>query len=342
MVSIHDVARRAKVSIGTVSRVLNESPQVTVATRRNVKRAINELGYSPNPSARALRSNRTRLIALTIPELTNPYFAAMVEGVQHVLAQAQFQLILCNAGADDKAEPEYLDMLARRQVDGLIVASRRFSAATESQKYLLSLGKKGFPIVSLGQRFNADPLYFDSISTDTSTGMREAMMHLLEAGHTEIAYFGAPEGIATLRLDTYKAALAERVIRVSSSLMFRVDPTLENGFKLAETLLRRRHRPTAIMAVNDIVAIGALMAFQEHGVSIPEEMSIVGFDDVPLASIIRPHLTTVFQPKYELGRLAAERLLGRLDKSVTTFRSISLSSRLVVRSSTARVRLKKH
>lgn len=96
------------------------------------------------------------------------------------------------------------------------------------------------------------------------------------------------------------------------------------------------------MAVNDIVAIGALMAFQEHGVSIPEEMSIVGFDDVPLASIIRPHLTTVFQPKYELGRLAAERLLGRLDKSVTTFRSISLSSRLVVRSSTARVHLKKH
>jgi len=187
LASIHDVARRAKVSIGTVSRVLNESPQVTIETRRNVKRAIRELGYSPNPSARALRSNRTRLIALTIPELTNPYFAAMVEGVQHMLAQADFQLILCAAGNDQRVEPEYLSMLAKHQVDGLIVASRRFAVRNEEQKRLLSLGEKGFPIVSLGQRFEGDPMFFDSITTDTSTGMREAMMHRLEAGHTAIA-----------------------------------------------------------------------------------------------------------------------------------------------------------
>lgn len=124
MASIHDVADRAGVSTSTVSRVLNDNPRVTDATRRSVKRAIVELGYRPNPSARALRGSRTNLITLTIPELTNPYFSAIAEGVQHVLARANFHLLLCASGSDEKAEPEYLELLANKQVDGLIVASR--------------------------------------------------------------------------------------------------------------------------------------------------------------------------------------------------------------------------
>ncbi len=336
MASIQQVARKANVSVTTVSRVLNDSPRVTNATRRIVRRAIAELGYTPNPSARALRSNRTGLIAITIPELTNPYFAAVAEGVQHVAARANFKLILCNSGSDEGAEPDYLQMLSNRQVDGLIVASRRFAAPEENQRTLLELGRKGLPIVAMGRRMQPDDRCFDTITTDTSIGMREAMLHLLEAGHTRIAYFGAPEGIAEVRLNTFRAAIAERGIVLSNDLIFRLGPTLEGGFKLAKNLLSRKKRPTAIIAVNDMVAIGAMIALQEHGVSIPDEISIVGFDDIPLAAMIRPALTTVSQPKYELGRLAAERLIGRLDGSITQFKTISLSSHLLVRNSTAR------
>lgn len=337
MSSIHDVANRAGVSISTVSRVLNDSPRVTDATRRSVKRAIVELGYRPNPSARALRSSRTNLIALTIPELTNPYFSAIAEGVQHVLARANFQLILCASGPDEKVEPEYLEMLANKQVDGLIIASRIMVPPEENHKTLLKMARKGYPMVTLGLRIDTRELYCDAITTDTSLGTREAMLHLIENGHTRIAYFGAPKRIASRRLEIYRSTMSERGMFVPEDIILEADPTLENGFKLAQKVLDSRDRPTAILAVNDMVAVGAMIALQEHGVSIPHEMSIVGFDDIPLASIIRPTLTTVAQPKYELGRLAAERLVGRLDGTITRFQSISLSSHLVIRDSTARV-----
>lgn len=196
------------------------------------------------------------------------------------------------------------------------------------------MARKGYPMVTLGLQFDTREVYCDAITTNTSLGTRQAMLHLIENGHTRIAYFGARKGIASRRLENYRSTMSERGMFVPEDLIFEADPTLEDGFKLAQKVLDFRNRPTAILAVNDMVAVGAMIALQENGVSVPKEMSIVGFDDIPLASIIRPTLTTVAQPKYELGRLAAERLVGRLDGSITSFQSISLSSHLVVRDST--------
>ena len=334
MSSIRDVAEKARVSITTVSRVLNDSSSVTDSTRRKVKRAMAELDYKPNPSARALRNNRTNLIALVIPELVNPYFSAIAEGVQDVVRQAKLQLVLCNSGTNEKAELDYLELLPHKQVDGLILATPSLGPNRESERRLLELARKAYPIVSLGRRLNGRTVYFDTITTDTSVGMREAMLHLFENGHTRIAYFGAPAGVATTRLDTYKSMLSTRGLFVEDDLIFSTDLTLESGYKLAQKLWEQDQRPTAILAVNDMVAIGAILALQEQNIEIPRQMSIIGFDDIPMASIMRPHLTTVAQPKYDLGRLAAERLIGRLEGTIKSFECISLSTRLVIREST--------
>jgi LacI family transcriptional regulator len=230
-------------------------------------------------------------------------------------------------------------MLVSRHIDGLIVVSERFSPNDKTIQAMIQLGRKGYSIVSLGQSVASDSLFFDCIVTDISSGMREAMLHLLRLGHRKIAYFGPPSGVAEVRLQTFRSVLLEHGVRVDDSQIFHINPTSENGFRLAERILQARTRPTAIMAVNDMVAIGAMMAFQENGVSVPEDMSIIGIDDLSFSSIIRPKLTTVFQPKDELGALAAERLLARINKQVTSFRITSLSSHLIERESTARRKL---
>jgi LacI family transcriptional regulator len=304
-----------------------------------VQEAIADLNYKPNPSARALRSSRTHLVALSLPDFANPFYAAIAEGVQRVLEATEFRLILCSPPAKVDAEPGHLDMLVSRHIDGLIVVSERFSPNDKTIQAMIQLGRKGYSIVSLGQSVASDSLFFDCIVTDISSGMREAMLHLLRLGHRKIAYFGPPSGVAEVRLQTFRSVLLEHGVRVDDSQIFHINPTSENGFRLAERILQARTRPTAIMAVNDMVAIGAMMAFQENGVSVPEDMSIIGIDDLSFSSIIRPKLTTVFQPKDELGALAAERLLARINKQVTSFRITSLSSHLIERESTARRKL---
>jgi LacI family transcriptional regulator len=332
--SIRDVAREAKVSVTTVSRVLNDSSAVTDDKRRRVERVIRKLAYRPNPSARALRSNRTNLIALIIPEMVNPYFSAIVQGVQDVARRAGFQLILCNSGGEQSLELDYLEMLPHKRVDGCIITPPGLNSNPAADSRLLELGRLGYPFVSLGRRLNAPELCFDFITTDTAVGTQEAMRHLLENGHTRIAYFGGPENVATTRLKVYLSALSARGLVVRRDLIFTTDLTLEAGYRLGELILKSPAPPTAVLAVNDMVAIGAVLALQEHDVRVPEQVSVIGFDDIPLASIIRPNLTTVAQPKYDLGRLAAERLIVRLQGSTTKFETISLSTHLIVREST--------
>ncbi len=334
MASIRDVAREAKVSVTTVSRVLNDSGAVTDVTRRRVERAIRQLAYRPNPSARALRSNRTNLIALIIPEMVNPYFSAIAQGVQDVARRAGFHLILCNSGGEQSLELDYLEMVPHKHVDGCIITPPGPNSNPAADSRLLQLGRLGYPFVSLGRQLDTPELCFDFITTDTAVGTQEAMRHLLENGHTRIAYFGGPENVASTRLQGYRGALSARGLVVQRELIFSTDLTLEAGYRLGELILRCPDPPTAILAVNDMVAIGAVLALQEHGVRIPEQVSVVGFDDIPLASIIRPNLTTVAQPKYDLGRLAAERLVFRLQGGIGKFETISLSAHLIVREST--------
>lgn len=337
MASIYDVAQRAGVSASTVSRVLNGSSAVNPETRRKVMAAIAELGYKPNPAARTLRTNRTGLVALIVPEITNPYFSIIAQGVQDAARKAGFGMILCNSGGNEADELDYMRMLPERRIDGFVITPPGANLNPRSDRYLEELAKEGYPVVCIGRRVTTAGI--DTITVDTSIGAREAMMHLLENGHTRIAFFGGPsaKSVATRRLEAYRKALAERGLLVDEGLIFECDLTLEGGYRLAQGLLERRDRPTAIFAVNDMVAIGALTAVVERGISVPDEMAIVGFDDIPLASIVRPALTTVTQPKYDLGRLAAEHLILRIEGSKREADIVILPTRLVVRGTTLRV-----
>jgi len=335
MPSIFDVARRAQVAIGTVSRVINGDRHVATETRKRVLAAVRALDYRPNPAARSLRTKRTHLIALTLPELANPFYASIVEGVQKELEAADYHLILCGPPTSPAPEPRYLELLAARHVDGLIVSSRRLSCDDKVSRELARLGQEGHPIVWLGGPPKASPLAFDCVYCDTTQGIRQAMLHLLSLGHRRVAYFGPPKGVVENRLQTCREVLAAHKVNASVSQVFRDEPTLESGFKMAELLLKAASRPTAVLAVNDVVAIGAMMAFQEHGIAVPDEISVIGIDDLPLASLVRPTLTTVSQPKDELGKLGARRLLDRLGGRIQKFEILTLPTQLIVRSSTS-------
>jgi Transcriptional regulators len=315
MASIHDVARLAGVSAATVSRVLNSSGSVTDATRAKVRAAMKRLGYIPNPSARTLRNNRTGLLALITPEIINPYFAAVASGVQDMCRKSNYQLILCNTGGDESIEISYLNLLSNKQVDGIIIAPPGTHTNPKSDVRIRNLIDSNYPIVMIGKRFDSDYVNCDIVTTNTAIGTREAMQHILDGGHSRIAYLGGPNpSVAKTRLATFRSSLSAHGLIIDENLIFQTNLTLEDGYNICKKLLDITNRPTAIFAVNDMVAIGAMIALQEAGIAIPSEMIVVGFDDIPLASIFRPSLSTVAQPKYDLGYIAAERLIARIDR----------------------------
>lgn len=334
MASIYDVAQLAGVSVATVSRVLNSSASVTEATKAKVKSAMLRLGYTPNPSARTLRNNRTGLVALITPEIINPYFAAVASGVQDMCRKSKYQLILCNTGGDESLEISYLDLLSNKQVDGIIIAPPGTHTNPKSDGKIQNLLNRNYPLVMIGRRFESDTINCDIVTTNTAIGTREAMQHILDGGHSRIAYLGGPNpNVAKTRLATFRSSLSANGLIIDENLIFQTNLTLEDGYKICRKLLTLSNRPTAIFAVNDMVAIGAMIALQEARIPIPEEMIVVGFDDIPLAAMFRPSLSTVVQPKYDLGRIAAERLIGRIEGAIDKFETISLPTHLVIRES---------
>jgi DNA-binding LacI/PurR family transcriptional regulator len=334
MASIHDVAQLAGVSVATVSRVLNSSESVTEATRAKVRSAMLRLGYTPNPSARTLRNNRTGLLALITPDIINPYFAAVASGVQDMCRKSKYQLILCSTGGDESIEISYLDLLSNKQVDGIIIAPPGTHSNPKSDAKIQNLLNRNYPLVMIGRRFESETVGCDIVTTNTAVGTREAMRHILDGGHSRIAYLGGPNpSVAKTRLATFRSSLSANGLIIDENLIFQTNLTLEDGYKICRKLLSVANRPTAIFAVNDMVAIGAMIALQESGIAIPAEMIVVGFDDIPLAAMFRPSLSTVVQPKYDLGHIAAERLIARIEGLVDRFETISLPTHLVIRES---------
>ncbi|NMB11003.1 MAG: LacI family transcriptional regulator [Firmicutes bacterium] len=344
MTTIYDVAKIAGVSVSTVSRVLNDSGPVSDETRKKVEEAVAAVGYRPNPSARSLRTQKTDLIALIVPDIINEYFSVISRGVQDVVEQHGYHMLLCNTDGNENAEIDYMQMLENGRVDGFIITPPGPNLNQNADDYLRSLGRADKPFVMIGDRLGETGVC-DIVTADTSVGTREAMMHLLESGHSMIAYLGGPEAksVATNRLKAYKQGLSRRGLSVNKELIYETDLSLQGGYETARRMIDQWRSspsksagsiPTAIFAVNDMVAIGVIMALRDYGLRVPEDVAVVGFDDVPLASFIQPRLTTVAQPKYDLGRLAAERLMLQIADTGEPKRKIILPTRLVVREST--------
>lgn len=327
--TITDVARAAKVSPATVSRVLNGTSAVSAPRAERVRDAAAKLGYRPFEPARALRRQLTSVWAAIIADIENPFFTAMVRGIEDVARAEGFRLVLCNSDEDLEKERAYVDVVIAERMAGVVIA-----VASADDSSLQPLLDQRVPIVAV-DRHPADDRV-DSVVVDNRAGAAAAVEHLLSAGWNRIACITGPTRVdtATERLEGYRDALRANDRPADRSLVRRADYREAGGYRAARSLLESTPRPDALFVANNPMAAGALRAVRELGLSAPGDVGLVAFDDSPWTTLTTPTLTVVAQPAYEIGQAAAE-LLVTADPDRPAGR-IVLSPTLIVRESSVR------
>jgi LacI family transcriptional regulator len=328
--TIRDIARVAGVSIATVSRVLNDRPDVAPETRKAVLDVVRERGYSIDRGARAAARDRTGLIAVTLPIINAVYFSFLLSGLTEALYEQDMRAVICPTQHEHDREVSLLERLMHGTTDGAILI-----LPFESSDELDALKRAGHRFVVLDPREPLDE-GIASVSASNAAGARAATQHLLDLGHRRIAAITGPAGwMATEdRLTGYHAALAGASVLPDRALEVTSDFEIGGGRAAAAWLFALPEPPTAIYAFNDNLAIGAMQAAAERGIRVPEDVSVVGFDDTEQAQIATPALTTVRQPLAEMGRMAVSLLSRLLDGQRVDALRVELSTKLVVRGST--------
>jgi LacI family transcriptional regulator len=330
--TIRDIADLAGVSIATVSRVLNDRPDVSPETRETVLQVVRQQGFSTNRGARALAAGRSGSIGLTLPLVNDAYFGPMLSGASEALYEADMRIVLCPTHHEHDREVSLVERLMRGgSTDGAILV-----LPEERGDELRSLRRQGYPFVVVDPR-EQPPEGIPCVSAMHAAGAKQATEHLLALGHRRIgAIAGSPGWYATEeRLIGFRGALAAAGILPAPELIVYSDWRTPRGIEAADELLSLREPPTAIFAFNDNGAIGALHAARKRGLSVPEDLSVVGFDDTFQAEIVMPTLTSVRQPLAEMGRMGVSLLLRILDGQRIEALRLELSTTLVVRESTA-------
>jgi len=327
-----DVARHARVSPATVSRVLNKTAPVNGSTRTRVLEAIVALGYKPT-SIPSLNATDQGTIALVITDILNPFFPEIVQGVEDEAGSSGLAMMLCNTSEDSLREAQALEALAKRKVNGIIVCASRIPAAD-----LIALhNRNNTPMVQINKKL--DHVDIPCIVVDFERAMYQAVQHLLRLQHTRIAYLaghGETEP-SQARHKGIEGALQEAGLPLPNEWCPTSFPNVEGGFQAMSSLLAlpRKEQPTAIIAYNDIMAIGALQAIRAHGLNVPGDISVLGCDGIAMAAHANPPLTTINQPKYRMGQLAMQMLRQMIEDNYTPPRGYTLmESPLVVREST--------
>ncbi|HKG92879.1 MAG TPA: LacI family DNA-binding transcriptional regulator [Gemmatimonadaceae bacterium] len=330
MVGLKDVARVAGVSVSTVSRVLTASPLVNEATRERVQRAMDELQYRPNRVARRLRRDTANasLIGLIVPDIQNPFFAELVRGVESVAQRHGYMVFLGNSDEDESQERRYLELMRAESVDGVILP-----ASSDIAQTVVELARDGIPVVCVDRRLPRAGL--DTVIADNVHGAQVATDHLLRVGHRRIGFIGGRPELSTSqeRLQGYRQALQEHGLELDRSLVREGDSRQESGRRMAKELLEMESPPGALLVGNNLMTLGALEAIHSLGLRIPEDVAIVGYDDVPWALALNPPLTAIRQPSYEIGQRAAELLLRRIEEPNRSTTLVTLQPELVVRGS---------
>jgi LacI family transcriptional regulator len=314
----------------TVSRVINGRAGVDAETQRKVEDAIAALDYVPNRIARGLLSQKTQTIGLIVPDVVNPFFAPVVRGAETAARRAGFRVLLCNSEGDLRLEREYIEDLVAHRVEGLLLAP----ANDETRHSIFPLLRGGFPLVLLDRSLPGSDC--DLVVSDSVSGARRLTEHLIAVGHRGIAHLTDADDTSTGRdrLEGYREALAAAGIPHRDELVFRTTVDQLGGYRAAQEVLALDPRPTAIFAVNNMTAIGAMKALRERGLSVPEDMALVCFDDVEHLAVLSPFLTVVDQPAETLGSLGAQLLLERIaGKAGPRSRRIVLQTDLIVRRS---------
>ena len=328
MATIKDVARLAGVSVATVSRVVNQKDSVNSETAGQVLKAIEQLQYEPNAVARGLAGKKMGIIALILPDILNPFFPALARGVEDVAHKKGLTVILGNSDDLGLKESSYIKVLKKKYVDGFIIASN-----TIREEDVESLNKDGIPVVLLDRGLNTTTC--PVIRSNNREGAKLAVHHLMEQGCQRIAHIYGPQEFITARerLLGYEEVVGE-FEGYSPSLMVSGNFDVESGRKAVEQLLTRHPDIDGIFAGNDLMAVGALKALHERGIQVPEEVKVCGFDGIGLTEITEPELTTVAQPIYEMGGLAARILLDEIESGVRENTMIELDVTLIPRKST--------
>ncbi len=329
-VSIKDIAKAAGVSHTTVSRALRDDPRISEQTRNLVHRLATEMGYSPSAIARGLATGKTNTVGMVVTTISDPFVAPIVQGTERKAMEAGYSLLLSQSGADPERELAAVRLLRERRVDGVIVTASRVG-----ELYTPLLSDLRVPIVLINNQKGGE--YLHSIYVNDFAGARMAVEHLIGLGHRDIAYVACPERERSNRnrMSGYRAALESSGLPLNEELIVQLSgkADMDRGAAVAEKFLSLDERPTALFCYNDVTAIGALQALHEGGVRVPEDISIVGFDDVPISSVVCPALTTVAQPKEEMGVKAMEMLLALIEGEERE--NIVVQPKLVIRESTA-------
>jgi len=346
MTTIYDVARRAGVSAMTVSRVINGRKGVKPATRERVLKTIEETGYIPNSLARSFVLQKTRTIGLVVTDITNPFFTTLARGAEDIAARNQFSVIFCNTDENPEKELLYLEFLARKRVDGVILAP-----ASKKRNSLGFLLAKNIPIVLVDRELEAKDSRVDIVKGDSIYGAYILTRHLISLGHRRIGIIVGNRDISTAedRVEGYRRALGESGIPIDEALIKFASYSEEGGYFATRELLAMRKRPTAIFGGNNFIAMGAMVAIRELALRIPDDVALVCFEDIDCLSRIYPFLTVMVQPAYSMGVIATELLIGRIEgrDKIRERREVVLKPELIVRKSAGEqlpegVRAKEH
>jgi LacI family transcriptional regulator len=330
-VDIRAVAERAGVSIATVSRCLNDK-RVSPAAEQRIRAAIKELAYSPNRIARSLRSQKSMTLGMIIPDITNPFFPAVVSGVEETARAARFALMLFNAGEDEEREWECLKVLQALRCDGILLIMAP-EGPTHSRRRT-QMQQLKLPIVYLDRApdFEADIVVADNLHSS-----QEAVRHLLTLGHRRIGVVAADLAVAVHRerLEGYRRAMQDAGVTPSPGLEARARPTVADGYAATAQLLARPDPPTALFVTSNRLTMGAMSAIEAHGLRCPQDISVIGFDNYEWHDVYHPKMTTISQPTYLMGARAAELLIRRIDGSLSgAAHQMLLKSTLIIREST--------
>ena len=332
-VSIKDIAKEIGVSHSTVSRALSDSPLVKAETKARIQRLAQEMGYAPDAIARSLVTQKTHTVGIVVTTITDPFIVEVVQGVEDAAQENNYSVILASSASEPERELAAVEMLRAKRVDGLIVTSSRVGAL-----YLEHLERIDVPVVLINNHNEQSGRYTFSVTVDNRHGGHQAASHLIRRGHHRIAYISGPADHSddVERMAGYRQALDESGISFDPALVLSGNGRLDGGERALSALANLAERPTAVFCYNDMTAIGLISAARQAGLSVPDDLAVVGFDDIPMAAHFLPPLTTIAQPQRDMGQQAMNMALALMaaDDSSAPFSDIVVKAKLIVRKTT--------
>ncbi|WP_026907507.1 catabolite control protein A [Paucisalibacillus globulus] len=328
-ITIYDVAREANVSMATVSRVVNGNPNVKPTTRKKVLATIERLGYRPNAVARGLASKKTTTVGAIIPDISSIFFAELARGIEDIATMYKYNIILSNSDQNKDKEIQLINTMLEKQVDGII-----FMGGNISEEHVQQFSTASVPVVLAATFDDTDSI--PSVNIDYEEAAYEATNYLIEKGNKKVAFISGKEAytINQLKYQGYLRAMKEANLTIVEDYILTGDYTYESGIETVEKLMNLPDKPTAIFTASDAIALGAIHGAQDLGYKVPEDIEVFGFDNTKLATMVRPTLSTVVQPTYDIGAVAMRLLTKYMNKEEVEENKVVLPHRLVERNST--------